>query len=73
MLTLLFIILLAGLVFNIIRIGLRLTWGIIKFIIGVILFPLLIIAIAFGGFIYIAFAILIIAGIISLISNLVHG
>ena len=69
MLTLLFIFLLAGLVFNIIRIGLKLTWGIVKFIIGVILFPLLIIAIAFGGFIYIAFAILIIAGSLIIIAS----
>ncbi len=72
MITLLFIILLVGLIFNIIKIGLRLTWGLVKFVIGVVLFPLLIIAIAFGGFFYIAFVILIIAGIISLIGNLVH-
>lgn len=72
MITLLFIILLVGLIFNVIRIGLRLTWGLVKFIIGVVLFPLLIIAIAFGGFFYIAFVILIVAGIISLIGNLVH-
>lgn len=73
MITLLFIILLVGLIFNIVRIGLKLTWGLVKFVIGVVLFPLLIIAIAFGGFFYIAFVILIIAGIISLIGNLVHG
>lgn len=72
MITLLFIILLVGLIFNIVKIGLRLTWGLVKFIIGVVLFPLLIIAIAFGGFFYIAFVILIVAGIISLIGNLVH-
>ena len=72
MITLLFIILLVGLIFNIFKIGLKLTWGLVKFVIGVVLFPLLIIAIAFGGFFYIAFVILIVAGIISLIGNLVH-
>ena len=73
MLTLLFIFLLIALVFNIVKIALKLTWGITKFVFSVIVFPIVIIAIALAGFIYIALAILILAGIISLICNLVLG
>ena len=73
MLTLLFIILILGFIFNIVKIALKFTWGISKFLFTVIVFPILIIAIALAGFFYIALAIMIIAGIISLITSLVVG
>ena len=73
MLTLLFICLLLAVIFNIVKIALKLTWGITKFVFSVIVFPIILIAIALAGFIYIALAILIIAGLISLVSNLALG
>ncbi len=70
MLTILFIGLLIVLVFNIIKVAIKLTWGITKIAFSVILFPLVLIGLALAGFFYVALAILIIAGIISFFRNL---
>ena len=61
MLTILFIGLLIVLVFNIIKVAIKLTWGITKIAFSVILFPLVLIGLALAGFFYVALAILIIA------------
>ena len=73
MLTLLFICILLVVVVNIVKLAIKLAWGITKFVFSVILFPVLLIGVALAGFIYIAIAILIIVGIICLISNLALG
>ena len=47
--------------------GLRAAWGISKFLVTLVLMPLALIALVVGGLMYIAFPILIVVGIISLI------
>ena len=70
MLTILFIGLLIAVVLNIVKIAIKLTWGITKFVLGVILLPVILVSIAFAGFIYVALILLIIVGFISLIGSL---
>lgn len=73
MLILLFIVLILGFVFNIVKAALKFAWGITKIILSAIVFPIVIIVIALAGFFYIALAIMIVAGILSLITSLVAG
>lgn len=47
--------------------GIRACWGISKFLITVVLFPLILIGMVVGGLIYIAFPILIVIGIVMLV------
>ena len=48
----------------------RATWGITKFILGVIFFPLFIILAIAGGLVYLIFPALVIIGIVALIGKL---
>ena len=65
----LFSIFLIVFIFKIGWFALKTAWGIGKFVLGIILFPLFLIALVAGGLIYIALPILIIAGIISLFTT----
>ena len=47
--------------------GIRACWGISKFLITVVLFPLILIGMVVGGLLYIAFPILIVVGIVMLV------
>ena len=47
--------------------GIKAAWGISKFIVTVVLLPLVLIGLVVGGFIYLAFPILVVVGIVSLI------
>lgn len=47
--------------------GIKAAWGISKFLVTIVLLPLILIGLAAGGLIYIAFPILIIAGIAVLV------
>lgn len=47
--------------------GIKAAWGISKFLVTIVLLPLILIGLVAGGLIYIAFPILIIAGIAVLI------
>ena len=47
--------------------GIKAAWGISKFIVTVVLLPLAVIGLVVGGFIYLAFPILVVVGIVSLI------
>ena len=47
--------------------GIKAAWGISKFIVTVVLLPLALIGWVVGGFIYLAFPILVVVGIVSLI------
>ena len=49
----------------------RVTWGILKIGLFIVFLPLMLVAMVFGGLLYIAFPILIIVGIISLIASAV--
>ena len=70
MLTLIFICLLIAVVLNIVKIAIKLTWGITKFVLSVVLLPVVLVAIAFSGFMYLALMILIVVGFISLFGSL---
>ena len=47
--------------------GIKAAWGISKFIVTVVLLPLVLIGLVVGGFIYLAFPILRVVGIVSLV------
>ncbi|MGE9883712.1 hypothetical protein [Blautia obeum] len=47
--------------------GIKAAWGISKFIVTVVLLPLALIGLVVGGFIYLAFPILLVVGIVSLV------
>ena len=47
------------------------AWGLAKIIVSLILLPIILIALAVAGFIYLALAILIVVGLITLINSLV--
>lgn len=47
--------------------GIKAAWGISKFIVTVVLLPLALIGLVVGGFIYLAFPILVVVGIVSLV------
>ena len=49
--------------------GVKAAWGISKFLVTVVLLPLILIGMVVGGLIYLAFPILIVVGIVSLIST----
>ncbi|MBP5594354.1 hypothetical protein [Pseudobutyrivibrio sp.] len=49
----------------------RATWGILKIGLFIVFLPLILVAMVFGGLLYIAFPILIIVGIASLIASAV--
>ena len=47
--------------------GIKAAWGISKFIVTVVLLPLVLIGLVVGGLIYLAFPILLVVGIVSLV------
>lgn len=47
--------------------GIKAAWGISKFIVTVVLLPLVLIGLVVGGFIYLAFPILLVVVIVSLV------
>ena len=49
--------------------GIKAAWGISKFLVTVVLLPLVLIGMVVCGLIYIAFPILIVVGIVALISS----
>lgn len=69
MLSLLFIICMIWVFGKLLFLGIKAAWGISKFLITVVLFPLILIGMVIGGLIYIAFPILIVVGIVELISS----
>ena len=72
MLTILFCLALVWLIWKMVLLGLKLTWGIAKFICVVLLLPVLLIGLVFAGLIYIAIPVLVIAGIVVLIKGIVE-
>lgn len=47
----------------------RAAWGLTRIVVGLVLFPVILIALVAGGFIYIALPILVIAGICSMVKS----
>ena len=67
MLTVLFIICMLCFVGKLFFFGIRAAWGISKMLLSVVLLPLILIGMVAAGLIYIAFPVLIILGVVSLI------
>ena len=69
MLTLIFGIALVWAIWKIVVLGFKLTWGILRFVFGVFLFPLIVIGIFAAGLIYIALPMVVIAGLVALVAG----
>ena len=59
----LFTCLMIALVGKIIAVAVKAAWGIGKFVLGVVFFPLTLVALAMGGFVILAIILAVIAGI----------
>ena len=69
MLTVLFTICMIWFVGKFFIFGLKASWGIMKLLCTVILFPVILIGMVVGGLMYIAFPLLIIGGIIGFVTS----
>ncbi len=69
MLTFIFTIFLIVFIVKCFIFGLKVSWGILKFLCWVIFFPVILIGMAVGGLLFVALPILLIAGIIVLIAS----
>ena len=65
-LLLLFILCMIGFIWKLFMFGIKASWGIMKLLCTVVLFPVILIGMVVGGLLYIAFPLLIIAGVIVL-------
>jgi len=69
MLSLLFAICMIWVFGKLLLFGIKAAWGISKFIVTIVLLPLVLIGMVVGGLMYIAFPILIVVGIIALVGR----
>lgn len=67
MLTLLFIICFFVVFGKLLMLGIKAAWGISKFLLTIVLLPVILIGLVIGGLIYLAFPILIVVGIVGLL------
>jgi len=65
----LFGILLIIVMWKMIKIAFKATWGIAKILVTIVLFPIALIVMVYIGLVYMALIILLIAGLIALINN----
>lgn len=70
MLTVLFIILMFAVFGKMIIFAFKASWGILKVLLTIIIFPLFLIGLFFSGLVYIALILLLIAGIVSVVKSL---
>lgn len=70
MLTALFIILMFAVFGKMIIFAFKASWGILKILLTIIIFPLFLIGLFFSGLVYIALTLLVIAGIVSVVKSL---
>lgn len=63
----LFIICMIGVFGKLLLFGIQMAWGISKFLLTIVILPLILIGMVVGGLLYIAFPILIVIGIITLL------
>ena len=66
MMTLIFFILAIAVFGNLLRLAIRMAWGITKLVCFFLILPIILIALVFGGLLYLAFPILVIVGLVSL-------
>ena len=69
MFTLLFLICMLGIFGKLLVFGLRAAWGVSQLLLTVVFFTVILIGMVFAGLIYLAFPILIIVGIVTLLSR----
>ena len=69
LLTMLFMICMFGFVGTLIEFAFKFSWGMIKVAFYLVFLPFILIAMVFGGLLYIAFPILVVAMIIGLLTN----
>ena len=70
MLTALFIILMFAVFGQLLIFAFKASWGILKVLLTIIIFPLFLIGLFFSGLVYIALILLLIAGIVSVVKSL---
>ena len=73
MLTLIFLILMFVFFGNMLTVAIKLTWGFAKIFLGLIFLPIILIVIAFVGFIYLSVFFLIFGGIVMLIGKAIRS
>ena len=73
MLTMIFLILMFVFFGNMITLAIKLTWGFAKIFLGLIFLPIILIVIAFVGFIYLSVFFLIFGGIVMLIGKAIRS
>lgn len=71
MLTLIFYAAVIWVTIKLLVLGVKAAWGLAKIFMTVLLFPVIVIGLFLAGLIYVAIMVLIIAGIVSLLSNAV--
>ena len=70
--TLIFFLLFVMIFGRMIEFAFRATWGLFKVLMYIVFLPLILVGMVFGGLLYVAFPILIVVGIISLIARLAN-
>lgn len=69
MLTLLFVFCMLGVFGKLFFFGLKAAWGISKFVLGIVILPIVLIALVVGGLLSVAFPLLLIVGLIGLVAS----
>lgn len=70
MLTLLFTICMIWIVIKLVIFGVKAAWGVSKFLVTVVFFPVILIGMVVVGLIHLAFPLLIIGGIIAMVASI---
>ena len=73
MLTLLFVICMFGIFGKLIGLAFKKTWGIAKVLFTLVFLPVILVGLAMGGLLVVAFPLLIVVGIVSLAVGLLKG
>ena len=73
MLTLLFVICMLGIFGKLIGLAFKMTWGIAKVLFTLVFLPVILVGLAMGGLLVVAFPLLIVGGIVSLAVGLLKG
>ena len=73
MLTLLFVICMFGIFGKLIGLAFKMTWGIAKVLFTLVFLPVILVGLAVGGLLVVAFPLLIVVGIVSLAVGLLKG
>ena len=73
MLTLLFVICMFGIFGKLIGLAFKMSWGIAKVLFTLVFLPVILVGLAMGGLLVVAFPLLIVVGIVSLAVGLLKG